>query len=259
MALMAARGLITPMPTAAIFADTQDEPESVYRWLDWLEKQLPFPVHRVTKGQLSARALEMTTTKDGRVFSKADIPLFTKNHDGSIGKIMNRNCTRDFKIHPILKKVRELAGVKRGQKIVGVIQWIGISIDEIPRMKPSREPWCEHRWPLVEMRYARRDCLKWMELNGFPPPPRSACIYCPFHSNSEWRRLKDEEPGAFQKAVEFEHELQRRKGETTNFRTRPFLHRSCVPLNQVDFSTDEERGQGVFGQWSEECEGMCGV
>jgi hypothetical protein len=36
LALMAAAGEVTPMPTAAIFADTQDEPASVYRWLDWL-------------------------------------------------------------------------------------------------------------------------------------------------------------------------------------------------------------------------------
>ena len=34
MALMAAHGEITPMPDAAIFADTQSEPASVYRWLD---------------------------------------------------------------------------------------------------------------------------------------------------------------------------------------------------------------------------------
>ena len=34
MALMAARGLILPRPIGAIFADTQDEPASVYRWLD---------------------------------------------------------------------------------------------------------------------------------------------------------------------------------------------------------------------------------
>ncbi len=44
LALMAAAGEVSPMPTAAIFADTQDEPASVYKWLDWLEKQLPFPV-----------------------------------------------------------------------------------------------------------------------------------------------------------------------------------------------------------------------
>ena len=52
MAFMAAHGEITPMPEAAIFADTQAEPQSVYDWLDWLEKQLPFPVYRVTKGDL---------------------------------------------------------------------------------------------------------------------------------------------------------------------------------------------------------------
>ena len=48
MALMAAAGEITPMPTCAIFADTQDEPASVYKWLDWLEPKLPFPslIHR---------------------------------------------------------------------------------------------------------------------------------------------------------------------------------------------------------------------
>jgi len=53
IALMAAHGEIAPMPDAAIFADTQAEPVSVYRWLDWLETQLQFPVHRVTAGNLS--------------------------------------------------------------------------------------------------------------------------------------------------------------------------------------------------------------
>jgi 3'-phosphoadenosine 5'-phosphosulfate sulfotransferase (PAPS reductase)/FAD synthetase len=53
MALMAARGLIKPMPDCAIFADTGAEPEAVYRHLDWLEDQLPFPVHRVSAGNLA--------------------------------------------------------------------------------------------------------------------------------------------------------------------------------------------------------------
>lgn len=64
MALMAAHGKITPMPHAAIFADTQAEPESVYRWLDWLEKQLPFPVHRVTAGSLFKDTLRIRERKD---------------------------------------------------------------------------------------------------------------------------------------------------------------------------------------------------
>jgi len=48
MALMAAKGELSPMPDCAIFADTKFEPKGVYTHLDWLEKQLPFPTYRVT-------------------------------------------------------------------------------------------------------------------------------------------------------------------------------------------------------------------
>ena len=36
-----------------------------------------------------------------------------------------------------------------------------------------------------------------------------------------------------------------------------FLHRSCVPLSEIDLITPEDRGQGTL--FGEECEGMCGV
>ena len=51
LALMAAVGEIE-RPAAAIFADTQWEPEAVYRHLDWLEALLPYPVLRVTQGNI---------------------------------------------------------------------------------------------------------------------------------------------------------------------------------------------------------------
>lgn len=257
MSLMAAAGEITPMPSAAIFADTQAEPASVYNWLNWLETQLPFPVIRVSRGSLTEQALKIRTTKDGRKFSSSDIPMYCRNADGSQGKIRNRACTADFKIHPILKKARELGNVPRGCKTVRVIQWIGISLDEISRMKPSRDKWAQSRWPLIELELSRNDCLRWMESKGYPPPPRSACVYCPYHSNSEWRRLRDQEPKEFARAVQFERDLQAAKGASENFHSVPFLHRSIVPLDQVDLSTDTERGQLDF--WTEECEGMCGV
>lgn len=258
MALMAAAGEITPMPKCAIFADTQDEPKSVYVWLDWLEKQLPFPVHRVTKGRLSDSSTRMVRTEDGRLYSKTDIPFFTKNRiDGSQGKIVHRGCTRDFKLGPLLKKAKEIGEVKRGQKSIGVIQWIGISLDEIYRMKPSRDSWALNRWPLVEMKLSRHDCLRWMERAGFPVPPRSACVYCPFHNNAEWRRLKKHEPLEFAGAVNFEKRLQEAKARSNNFQHIPFLHRSLKPLAEVDFSTEEENGQENL--FNNECEGMCGV
>jgi len=287
MSLMAAAGEITPMPKAAIFADTQDEPQSVYDWLNWLEKQLPFPVHRATTGQLSAFALkEKKNQKTGVPYYSNTIPVFTKGVGVNEGRV-GRYCTRDFKIIPIIRTVKKIASGalrqwrqernenKRISKIISgafsaagtprlpspvVIQWIGISSDEIYRMKPSRDPWCEHRWPLVEARKNRNDCLQWMKAKGFPEPPRSACRYCPFKSDFEWRQLRRKEPSEFDRAVVFERELQKLHASITSngkIKGVPFLHRSLKPLDQVDFSTEEERGQ--LNMFNNECEGMCGV
>ena len=72
MALMAAHGEITPMPDAAIFADTQNEPDSVMRWLDEMEKHLKFPVYRVTKSDLAKDALDY---RDGKSRTGANMPF----------------------------------------------------------------------------------------------------------------------------------------------------------------------------------------
>lgn len=255
LALMAAVGEITPMPDFAIFADTQAEPKSVYTWLDWLEKQLPFPVHRVTRGNMTADMMAFRTAQDGRVWTKSMIPAFMQAVDGSIG-LLGRSCTADYKIAPILKNLRRLCGIKRGEKQVQITQSIGISYDEIQRMKPSRDKWTQHRWPLVELEMRRHDCIAWLKQRGFPEPPRSACSYCPFHSNKEWRRLKEHEPEAFAEAVRVEKELQRTKAEAAD-RSVPWLHRSCVPLEDVDLSTEEDAGQ--LDMFVNECEGLCGV
>jgi hypothetical protein len=264
IALMAKHGEITPMPDAAIFADTQAEPASVYRWLDWLERQLPYPVHRVTRGDLTAESLNVRTFKDdpSRKWVKSLIPAFIQNPDGTRG-IMGRQCTFSYKVEQLERAARRLGNIKRGQKEVTVTQWIGISWDEIQRIKPARVAWSQHRWPLVELRMGRRDCLRWMADQGYPTPPRSACVYCPFHSDKEWRRLRDEEPEEFARVIKFEKDLQAAKAQTDNQRGVPFLHPSLVPLDQVDFRTDIERGQ--LSLWLEEqsfgneCEGMCGV
>ena len=259
MALMASRGeLLGIKVDFAIFADTQDEPASVYTWLDWLEGQLSFPVYRVSKGSLSKEALTMRTTKDGRKFSRTDIPIYTLSASGSLGKVTFRSCTSDYKIKPRLKELRKRCEIKRGQKEATVTSLIGISYDEMQRIKSSRDPWVVNRWPLVEMRMRRSDCIEWMRKNGYPEPPRSSCVYCPFHRNNEWRRLQTEEPEEFARAVKFEKDLQAIKSRSDNMDSTPFLHRSCKPLDQIDFRNDIEKGQQVFS-FLDECDGMCGV
>jgi hypothetical protein len=138
-----------------------------------------------------------------------------------------------------------------------IISWIGISLDEVSRMKDSREPWILHRHPLIEKRMTRQDCLQWMSAHGYPQPPRSACVYCPFHNDAEWRRLRDEEPKEFARAARFEKQLQKTKAQSSNFRTQPFLHRSLVQLSRVDLRSEGEMGQLNF--FENDCSGMCGV
>jgi len=90
-----------------------------------------------------------------------------------------------------------------------VESWIGISTDEASRMKPSREPWIINKYPLIEHNISREQCVEWMLAEGYPEPPRSACIFCPYHSDEEWKRLRDKEPEEFQRAVEWEREAQK--------------------------------------------------
>jgi len=267
LALMAAKGEVTPMPDFAVFADTQAEPQSVYDWLDWLETQLPYPVYRVTNGDLTHNSLHPVSRKvDGRNGAKSGdkymrrlIPVFGIMPNGDKTAAIGRKCTADYKIKPIIKKIKELCGITRGQKEVTVTQWIGISWDELQRAKTASDKWSQHHWPLLERKMKRHDCMNWMRDNGYPEPPRSACVYCPFHSDIEWKRLRDDEPFEFSRAIKFDAEIRKQfKEKDQTMKMEIYLHNSCKPLSKVDFDSDEDKGQQVW-DFKSECEGMCGV
>lgn len=255
MALMAAAGEITPLPKCCIFADTQAEPKSVYTWLDWLEKQLPFPVHRITAGNLETFQTTISRSKDGTEYVRNVIPAFTASETAATG-MLNRSCTRDFKIYPLQREYRKL--IKQSGH-THVVQWIGISLDEVYRMKDARVLYIHNRWPLVEARMNRTDCLRWMKKHGYPEPPKSACIFCPFHNSEQWREIK-EDKAEWQRVIDFERKwnaLISKDKRKSQLKSRVFLHPSLKPISEVDFSTEEERGQ--LNMFNNECEGMCGV
>lgn len=258
VALMAECGELTPKPDFAIFSDTQAEPASVYRWLDWLEKQLSFPIYRVSYGDLAEDALELRTSKkSGLVYIRAMIPAFALVNGEGKG-IMPRYCTRDYKVYPIRRKLRELLNLKAvpSSSPVLVTLWMGISFDELTRMRVSDVSWIHHRYPLVDHGMTRRDCIDWMEAHGYPRPPRSACYFCPFHTDKEWVRMRDEEPEEFQKAVLWERKFTAAATQNEVLTATPFLHSSCVPLDQVQFREKDPNQLELFNR---ECEGMCGV
>lgn len=256
MALMAAHG--EPTPDAAIFADTKAEPESVYRWLDWLEGEIqrcphPFPVYRVTAGSLTEDSLKVrTSSKSGETYLSHNVPAYTLNSDGSSGNY-RRQCTDKHKLTPLIRETNRL---RDGHDCT---VWIGISWDEIQRMKESARRGIQHRWPLIEMRMSRQQCKEWMVESGYPEPPRSACVYCPYHSDKEWRRLKDTDAESWAAAIEYEQRLQSAAESVPRLDGIPYLHPSLVPLAEVDL-TDPDKDQMMLWQdFGNECEGMCGV
>lgn len=260
LALMSARGDL-PAVDFAIFADTGWEPEGVYRHLAWLETQLPFPVLRASRPgvDLGEHAIAIATSDVTRTASP---PWFTEGPRG----MLPRQCSKEFKVRVIGQKVREILGLKRGErgpKGKVVEQWIGISLDEMQRMKSAEQPFVENHFPLIEARMTRRDCLAWMQERQYPRPPKSSCIFCPYRGDDQWRDMRDNAPDDWQKAVAFDEAI--RPG-FYGMGGEAYVHRQRVPLGEVDLSTAADHGQfDMFEELSreasiqDECEGICGV
>lgn len=254
MALMAAHGELTPMPDCAIFADTRWEPKAVYDHLAWLMSPniLPFPVHVISSGNIRS---DLTSREPGHFPS---VPFFMVDAQGN-QNMARQQCTLQYKIRPIRRKLRELLDAVGVHKLPkdSVEFWIGITTDEAMRMKPSGRAWQVHRWPLIERRMNRNDCLRWMERQSYPTPPKSSCIGCPFNGDQRWRQLRDN-PKEWADAVAVDAAL--RDSRTSRFasqQNKQFMHRSLKPLSEVDLSTAEDHGQ--LNLFNNECNGICGV
>jgi hypothetical protein len=251
--IMSAKGMYgCPKADIAVFADTGDEPQWVY---DYLELLIPWgaehgiPVHTTSKGKLSEWVI--TRQKEGKRF--VSVPLFTEDEFAQMG-ILRRQCTREFKIHPIEQYIRRYLGYKPRQHCKHQVDSLhGISIDEATRMKPSQLKWMHNKFPLVEANLSREDCLAIIAGEGLPEPKKSSCVYCPYHSDHFWYYLKNDYPEEFAKAVEFDHAI--RDMTMRGMESLAYIHRSCMPLEEVIFDCLDEE----IDYFENECEGMCGL
>jgi len=235
--LMACRGEF-PKPDVAIFADTGWETNATYMHLEWLKVEAGkhgIPVIVVDNGNIRERMID-SHVRGSRWIS---MPLFTNNGMG----LLRRQCTLEHKITPIKKQIRKMLGIKPKHRAPKdcVEQWIGISTDEAQRIfTRKRDRMSVMRFPLLEWKpMSRHQCQKWLYDNYQIVVPKSSCVGCPYHSQKEWRSLTSDE---FTDACNFDEAIRRKGGARGDL----FLHRSCMPLSEVDMSTPEERGQEVF-------------
>ena len=258
LALMIEHGEI-PMVDAAIFADVKGEPKKVYEWLEYLKtKVTSYPIHVVTWRDLKQDILDAAKGE----YKAFTAPFFTKNIVTGKKGLLRRQCTADYKIKPVIQQIRKLLGLKKGERRKAdtkVELLMGISQDEIVRMKTNPIKYINNVYPLVEKKMRRSDCITWMEDNFYPTPPRSACTFCPFHSNEEWKRVKENKE-EWDEIIALEKLLLKNKdkiAEATGMKSQIFLHRSCKSVNEIDFEQEDKQGDFFYGM-ENECEGMCG-
>ena len=242
MLLTALQGNYKFMPEFAIFSDTGCEPDYVYDYLNWLTDYLKvnynFEIIKVSEGNLMNDTIEYLNGTRKRV---ASLPLRLANDAG----LIMRQCTNDYKIKPLRKYVQKIRNNKK------VRLWLGISLDEIERIKTSNVQYIENYYPLIEKRIGIDNIKSWFRQNSIPEPGKSACLICPFHSDNYWKQFKNQFPMEFEKACNFDNSIR----IYPNLREKAYLSKHLKPLSEIDFSIQPD----LFSELIEECNGLCGL
>jgi len=210
-----------PVPRLAIMADTGRERSSTWRYLEQhalpLMQQLGIEFHRA--GHDLATVDLYAGTGD------LLLPAFT-----TTGKLPTF-CSDKWKRLVVRRHLRQL-GYGPTKPIV---EWLGMSLDEIHRMKQSDVQWIETRWPLVfDVPLRRVECETIIQRYGLPLPAKSACWACPHLSNDEWRDIRDHDPDDFDRAIRLDAEIR-----VADKHGGVFLHRDRVPLAHADIDTQQ--------------------
>lgn len=249
IALMIANGEL-PKIDYAIFADTGAEPRRVYHHLSKLAAAVPFEIKIVAGRSIRSDMLS----------GKVCAPVFLRLPDGTEGRA-SRSCTERYKTTLIYRELRASAGIlprSRGPKEVVVEQLLGISTDEAHRQKDAKFRWVRNSYPLIERGLSRGLCEDKLASYGWTAP-RSACTFCPFRNDDEWLSMKKNDPESFADAVAVDASL--RSGNVLSLRHEAYVHRSLIPLDQVDFQAriDARPHRWQMSMFGDECEGVCGV
>lgn len=214
IAALICSGKIEP-PDLSVIIDTERELSSTWKYHDEvivpaLEK-VGVTLHRVKKSDFATVDLY---SKDGDIL----IPAFT-DHSGDIGKLPTY-CSNEWKSRAAQRWARQQRPDAKAFDV-----WLGISTDEMKRLRQPIGKW-ENRYPLIEQRMNRGDCVALVNRMGWPEPPRSSCKMCPNHTHDEWIRIKRFTPDDFAEAVAFENKMREIDDSL-------FLHPSGKPLGEI--------------------------
>jgi hypothetical protein len=220
LAAMSALGELPPVDFA-IHSDTTWEREETYKFAEWGTKWLED--HDVAVITVSDEVTASKLTDDS---GQTYIPVFTLSESDNSRGQLRRSCTHRWKIVPQRRKLRELGATE-------VEQWLGISWDELERVKDSDVKWVTHRFPLLEKKMTRQDCINWLQAHSLPVPPKSSCVFCPYHTRQTFADIKRVNSSDWQIAVKIDEAIRdKRPGFVA------YVHPDRIPLTEVKIAED---------------------
>lgn len=142
-------------------------------------------------------------------------------------------CSNEWKTRVVR---RYIGGAKANPD--GVIMWLGMSIEELGRVKKSGLDWCKNHWPLVlDIPKTRSECRDLIINAGMPLPIKSRCKICPHQGDDEWLEVQAE-PEEWTEATELDDRIYQSHGVR--------LHRSGQALKNVRLIPRSEIQGGLF-------------
>jgi len=89
-----------------------------------------------------------------------------------------KSCSEKYKIRPLKRFLKEndMEMFLTDEK---PIKYIGFDFFEQRRMKEDPDGLFENRYPLIEWKWTREQCVKIINDEGLCAPPKSSCFFCP--------------------------------------------------------------------------------
>jgi hypothetical protein len=226
-----------PKPEYSIVVDTERERTSTWEYVDGVLipelAKVGVELVRVPKSKYAT--VDLFSLKEGSLL----IPTYT-TLSGAISKLRNF-CSFEWKRYVIMRYLRD-------QGVKACFNWLGISTDELRRVRTGKTNWFRNHYPLVyDIPMNRGECIALVKEMGWPKPHNSSCWMCPNMPDHEWLDIKENNPEDFERAVQFEREIR----EVDPY---VYLHPQAVPLDRVDWSKAKKVGaQLVLGCDSGHC------
>lgn len=231
-----------------LFADTGNEPRWVYKQVEYLRGRCQNAGIEFAVVKKDSQGIVQDAMHSSGRFAK--MPFYIK--DSITGKIsiMQRQCTKEYKIEPCddylkdwLLKFHKAKPDKLGRRYVNrdiyIEQWYGISAEETYRAGKRGQQWQQAVYPLIDKNMKRADCIKYLLKKCLPVPKKSSCKVCPFHDDEYWLMLSIESPDEFEEACVYDDWLRTpaAKKRFASLRGDIYLHFSGQPLRSIDFKT----------------------